>query len=101
MPDPAIRGWRPVEGPDMRMPKTSRRALLGGAAAVAGGLALDTVAAAPAAAAPAAGTAGMLTADPVWHLLRRATYGPTAASVAEVTKIGVNAWLEKQFTPAA
>jgi uncharacterized protein (DUF1800 family) len=83
----------------MRMPKSSRRALLGGAVAVAGGLALDTLAAAPAAAAPTT-TAGMLPADPIAHLLRRASYGVTPASLAEATRLGVAGWLDRQLAPA-
>src|SRR4051812_33800466 len=91
----------PVEGPLMQMPEPTRRAVLGGAAAVAGGLALDAGAAAPAAAAPAATTASLLPADPFAHLLRRATYGPTPASLAEATRLGVGGWLDRQLNPAA
>ncbi len=39
--------------------------------------------------------------DPVWHLLRRATFGPTPALVAEVKTLGINAWLDQQLAPAA
>ena len=39
--------------------------------------------------------------DPVWHLLRRATFGPTPALVAEVKTIGISAWLDQQLAPAA
>lgn len=35
------------------------------------------------------------------HLLRRATYGPTPASVAEITRLGRAAWLERQLRPAS
>jgi uncharacterized protein (DUF1800 family) len=82
----------------MQMPKPSRRALLGGAAAVAGGLALQAGTAAPAAAAT---SAALLPADPIAHLLRRATYGPTPASLAEATRLGVSGWLDKQLNPSA
>lgn len=34
-----------------------------------------------------------------WHLARRATYGPNATLVAEITKAGPNAWLEQQLSP--
>ena len=35
--------------------------------------------------------------DPVLHLLRRATYGPTPALAAEVRKAGTTAWLDAQL----
>jgi uncharacterized protein (DUF1800 family) len=85
----------------MPMPKTSRRALLAGAAAVAGGVALDAVSAAPALAADSTPTSVQLPADPIAHLLRRATYGATPAALAEATSLGVNGWLDKQLSPAA
>ncbi|MCA2212106.1 DUF1800 domain-containing protein [Jidongwangia harbinensis] len=80
----------------------SRRTLLAGGAAalaatVAGGLVVDAAAAAPAA---AAGPAGLLPADPVAHLVRRATFGPTPASLAEAAKLGVSGWLDRQLNPA-
>ena len=34
------------------------------------------------------------------HLLRRASYGPTPASITQVTRIGRKAWLERQLAPA-
>jgi uncharacterized protein (DUF1800 family) len=87
----------------MQMTTPSRRAVLGGAAAVAGGLALDAVAAAPAlaAAAPATGTAALLPADPIAHLVRRATFGATPAALAEAARLGLNGWLDRQLDPAA
>ncbi|WP_433383313.1 DUF1800 domain-containing protein [Actinoplanes sp. CA-142083] len=39
-------------------------------------------------------------AGPIAHLLRRATFGPTPASLAEVTKLGVPGWLDRQLSPA-
>jgi uncharacterized protein (DUF1800 family) len=33
-------------------------------------------------------------------VLRRATYGPTPASLAELRKLGIAAWLEQQLAPA-
>jgi uncharacterized protein (DUF1800 family) len=39
--------------------------------------------------------------DPAWHLLRRATFGPTPALVAEVKTIGTTAWLNQQLNPAS
>jgi uncharacterized protein (DUF1800 family) len=38
--------------------------------------------------------------DPALHLLRRATYGPTPASVAKIHSMGTTAWLEQQLRPA-
>ena len=35
--------------------------------------------------------------DPIVHLLHRFTYGPTKDLVAEVTKVGADAWFEKQL----
>jgi len=33
------------------------------------------------------------------HLLNRATYGPTRASLAEVKRLGIPAWLDQQLSP--
>jgi hypothetical protein len=33
--------------------------------------------------------------------MRRATFGPTAPDVAELRRIGIDAWLEEQLDPAA
>jgi uncharacterized protein (DUF1800 family) len=87
----------------MTASQPSRRTLLaGGAAALAvtaaGGLALDAATAAPAA---AAGLGDLLPADPVAHLVRRATFGPTPASLAEAAKLGVTGWLDRQLDPAS
>ena len=38
-----------------------------------------------------------LSRDPVLHLLRRVTFGPTAPDVAEVRREGIDAWLERQL----
>ena len=35
--------------------------------------------------------------DPITHLLHRFTYGPTKELISEVTKIGADAWFEKQL----
>ncbi|HET6211782.1 MAG TPA: DUF1800 domain-containing protein [Micromonosporaceae bacterium] len=35
--------------------------------------------------------------DPVLHLLRRATFGPTAPDVAELRRMGIDAWLDSQL----
>jgi uncharacterized protein (DUF1800 family) len=92
-----MRAGVPVEGPVMQTPKTSRRVVLAGAAAAVGGLALDGIAAAPAA---AAGLGDLLPSDPIAHLVRRATFGPTPATLAEAAKLGIAGWLDKQLDPA-
>ncbi|KRF43042.1 hypothetical protein ASH01_14515 [Terrabacter sp. Soil811] len=77
---------------------------LGGGAALAVATA-TTASAAPtsAAGAPATATpavmAAAVTTDPVLHLLRRATFGPTPALVAEVRTTGTTAWLDAQLAP--
>jgi len=40
-----------------------------------------------------------LTRDPELHLLRRATFGPTLVDVVALKQMGVDAWLERQFSP--
>ncbi|GGK15199.1 hypothetical protein GCM10010124_04730 [Pilimelia terevasa] len=77
------------------MPLTSRRHLLRGAAAAATVAAVPAVLAAPAPAVAAA------TVSPLHHLLRRATYGPTPASLAEAATLGVGGWLDRQLNPSA
>ncbi|WP_236718491.1 DUF1800 domain-containing protein [Actinoplanes sp. TFC3] len=42
-----------------------------------------------------------LPADPLLHLLRRATYGPTPATVAEIRRLGAKGWLDRQLKPAS
>ena len=37
--------------------------------------------------------------DQYWHVLRRATYGPTPAAVAEIRRLGIGPWLEQQLAP--
>jgi uncharacterized protein (DUF1800 family) len=44
-------------------------------------------------------TAG--TADPALHLVRRATFGPSPALLAEVRSTGVGAWLDAQLNPSS
>ncbi len=102
-----MRGTLPHEAPTpARAPAPApvpsplpRRTILRGAA-VAGALA----AAGPALlrTAPSAVGASTLVADtPELHLLRRATYGPTATSHARIERIGVNRWLDEQLTPGS
>lgn len=38
--------------------------------------------------------------DPIWHAVRRLTYGPTPALVAQVKQLGLAAWLDEQLTDA-
>jgi hypothetical protein len=40
-------------------------------------------------------------ADPLLHLLRRATYGPTPASIAEIRTLGATKWLDRQLAPTS
>src|SRR4051812_32529284 len=79
---------------------TTRRTLLAAGAATTVAAAIGGVAAAPAAAASAADPAPLLGDDPIAHLLRRATFGPTPESIAEATKLGVAGWLDRQLNPA-
>ncbi|MEV6926881.1 DUF1800 domain-containing protein [Dactylosporangium sp. NPDC051485] len=41
-----------------------------------------------------------LNRDPVLHLLRRATFGPTPGDVALVKQVGIDAWIDQQLDPA-
>lgn len=76
----------------------SRRQLLGSAVATAGLAAAGaTVGATPAGAATR--SARTTTPNAVLHLLRRATYGPTPALVAEVMRVGTAKWLDAQLRP--
>ncbi len=44
--------------------------------------------------------ADLVSPDPLLHLLRRATYGPSPASIAEIRQLGATAWLDRQLNPA-
>jgi uncharacterized protein (DUF1800 family) len=44
--------------------------------------------------------ATVLALDPAVHLARRATWGPTAATVAKIRKMGPKRWLDWQLAPA-
>ena len=81
------------------MTQTSRRTVLAAATAVAGAAATGSLLldAAPAA---AAGIGNLLPADPTAHLVRRATFGPTPATLAEAAKLGIDGWLDQQLNPA-
>jgi uncharacterized protein (DUF1800 family) len=60
----------------------------------------DTASAAAAAAAKARPTSpNLLSRDPILHMLRRATFGPTRALVDAATKTGIDEWLERQLNP--
>jgi uncharacterized protein (DUF1800 family) len=82
--------------------KTSmtRRRVVGGTIAAVVAPALASGTAAPAAAATIPTGADFLPADPLLHLLRRATYGPGPASIAQIRSLGASAWLERQLKPA-
>lgn len=90
-------------------PSMSRRRLVHGAVAV--GAVAGTGLAAPAAqaAGPTTGALNSTTlsvtdlvpADPLRHLLRRATYAPTPASLAEIRALGAGPWLERQLNPTS
>jgi uncharacterized protein (DUF1800 family) len=71
----------------------------GAAAAAAAGLTAGVPVRAEAAAADRS-VASYVAADAGLHLLRRATYGPTAAAVAEIRRLGTVAWLDRQLAPA-
>lgn len=74
------------------LPTLTRRQLIGSAAATAGLAAVGSAAFAAPAEAAATRSAAL-------HLLRRATYGPTAAAVAELTRLGPGRWLDAQLRP--
>ncbi|HET6480544.1 MAG TPA: DUF1800 domain-containing protein [Actinoplanes sp.] len=82
---------------------TTRRTVLAAGAATAVASAVGVAAAAPAAdAAPAARNPTQLVpADPIAHLLRRATFGATPASLAEARRLGVAGWLDRQLDPTS
>jgi uncharacterized protein (DUF1800 family) len=67
----------------------------------AGGLAATPTAAAQAALAATPRYPTPLVRDPVLHLLRRATFGPTPQDVADVKQAGIDAWLDRQLNPGA
>ena len=76
---------------------TTRRTLLAAGAAAA----IATAVAAPAEAATAPlSPVTLVSADPVAHLVRRATFGPTPAVLADVQKLGIEGWLDRQLDPA-
>jgi uncharacterized protein (DUF1800 family) len=103
-----------MRNPDARRNVLGRRRLLATAAVAGAGVALAETVAAPAAAqaaqaaqavptdaGPVRSTATVQTtaaADPL-HLLRRATYGRTADSEAELRSLGAAAWLDRQLNP--
>jgi uncharacterized protein (DUF1800 family) len=65
----------------------------------AGGLAPTPSAAAAAALRATPRFASVLNRDPVLHLLRRTTFGPTDADIAAVKALGIDAWLDQQLHP--
>jgi uncharacterized protein (DUF1800 family) len=75
----------------------TRRSVVAGVAAAGAAAALTT--GTPAAAAVA--ERALLPTDPLLHLLRRATFGPSPASIAEIRRLGATAWLDRQLNPSA
>jgi uncharacterized protein (DUF1800 family) len=77
---------------------TTRRTLIAAGAATAVSIAVPAVAVA---AAPGLATdpATLVSADPIAHLLRRATFGPTPESLAEAARLGAGGWLDRQLAP--
>jgi uncharacterized protein (DUF1800 family) len=76
--------------------------MITGSAALASAAVLPSVMAAPAAAAGRSlSAADFLPTDPLTHLLRRATWGPTRQSLEEVRTLGSAAWLERQLKPSS
>ncbi|WP_067501015.1 DUF1800 domain-containing protein [Actinoplanes sp. TFC3] len=71
--------------------KTTRRAVLAASTAAAVAVAVD--------AAPAAAAAVQPEIDFTQHLIRRATFGPTPALLAEVKQLGAEGWLDRQLNP--
>ncbi|GAB2776825.1 hypothetical protein GCM10027039_42560 [Terrabacter koreensis] len=71
---------------------------LGGGTVLAMSAAASSASAATLATTPTL-AAAMTTSDPVLHLLRRATFGPTPALLAEVRAAGTTAWLDAQLAP--
>ena len=75
----------------------SRRTLMQGAAVAAAVPAVVAATGTPASAL----TNPLSGSDPVLHLLRRATFGPTPASLARARRLGAAAWLDEQLRPSA
>jgi uncharacterized protein (DUF1800 family) len=84
-------------GPDRRrLLKGGAAGTVMGAVGIAAGVALPAT---PASAATA-DVAAFTSTDPLRHLLRRATYGATPQSEAELRGLGAVAWLDRQLQPA-
>ncbi|MEU4687564.1 DUF1800 domain-containing protein [Actinoplanes sp. NPDC023714] len=79
----------------------TRRGVLGTAAAAGVAAALPAVPAAAATASTAGAAAEFLSDDQALHLLRRATFGPSPSSIAEIRRLGAGAWLERQLNPVS
>lgn len=82
---------------DVTTARPTRRRVLQGAAVVAAAAAVPVVAASPAAAATTGGS--YITPSARHHLLRRAAYGPSAKSLADVSRLGLAGWVEWQLAP--
>jgi uncharacterized protein (DUF1800 family) len=80
---------------------TSRRTLLAAGIATAAAPMIEVAPAAAAVDAAALDAAALVAPGAIAHLLRRATFGPTPATLAEATRLGVTGWLDEQLAPAA
>ncbi len=78
--------------------RPSRRRVLQGAAVVAAAAAVPVLGATAAEAATTGAT--YITPSARHHLLRRAAYGPTAKSLADVSRLGLAGWVNWQLAPA-
>ncbi len=81
--------------------RPSRRQVLAGAGVATAVAATGVVSAAPSSSEqPFAGWRGLaLDHDPVLHIIRRLTYGPTTALVQHVRQIGIDAFIAEQLQP--
>ena len=81
---------------------TTRRTLLAaGAATAVTTLGISAPARAATRSAATRAEADLVGGDAIAHLLRRATFGPTPASLAEAGRLGAARWLDRQLDPAA
>src|ERR687893_186956 len=90
--------------PDPTPAVLSRRGLLRAGAVVAGaaaGVAAADFPSPPPAPGIAGSTAPKAATEPHLHLLRRATFGPTPESMAEIEALGASAWLDRQLQPSS
>lgn len=84
----------PDVAPAQEPSRLTRRGALGAAGALAASLVTTQLPRSTALAAPQAAAV-----DPVLHLVRRTTFGPTPSLLAEVRRRGTTAWLDEQMQP--